>query len=96
MNNLFGEPMEAQKHKFPKKNWERRFQGWSNKNSQNPITDAGKCGYGSMCEYCDGEYSRYGKPCVKALNTMLREENKEIDYETAIFGDVWSGAIWRE
>ena len=49
----------------------------------------GKQGWGSMCDYC--EDNSYGRPCIRALNTLLREKNIKIDYEKLSFEDAWDG-----
>lgn len=72
-----------------KRNWENRFQRWSNKQFQEGHQGYGACGYGSMCDYC--EDNTYGRPCVRALNECLRVADKKIDYENATFEDVWNG-----
>ena len=73
--NLFGGCEETIKPKKPpdniKRNWENGFQKWSDKQLQNAGESLGKCGYGSMCDYC--EDNTYGRPCVRALNLMCRE-----------------------
>ena len=55
-------------------------------------TSEGKCGYGSMCDYC--EDNSYGRPCVRAFNEMLRsvkKHNVKVDYEKLSFEDAWDG-----
>ena len=44
-----------------------------------------------MCDYCDD--MGYGRPCIRALNEMLREKRKSINYETALFEDIWEGNL---
>ena len=72
-----------------KRNWENRFQRWSDKSglSTKNTTGYGCCGYGSMCDYCDGNHN--GRECIRALNAMLKAENKTIDYVSQKFEDVW-------
>lgn len=78
-----------------KRNWENRFQKWSNNEGMNnPTTSNGKCGYGSMCDYC--EDNTYGRPCVRALNEMLRKANIKLDYKTITFEEVWDGEFERK
>jgi hypothetical protein len=72
-----------------KRNWENRFQRWSNNQFHNSRYDYGTCGYGSMCDYC--EDMTYGRPCVRALNEMLRDKNIVLDYTKATFEEVWNG-----
>jgi len=83
---FFETPKKTNKEK---RNWENRFQRWSNKNLNDGLTSYGKCGYGSMCDCC--EDMGYGRPCVRALNEMLRAKGKSIDYENCSFEDVWNG-----
>lgn len=75
-------------HKL-KRNYENAFQKWSNQQSQDGYTSLGKCGYGSMCEWC--EDNSFGRPCVRALNAMLREKGKKIDYRERNFEKIWYG-----
>lgn len=72
-----------------KRNWENRFQRWSNKQFHEGQVSYGACGYGSMCDYC--EDNSYGRPCVRALNEMLREKGIVLDYEKIKFEEVWDG-----
>ena len=72
-----------------KRRWENGFQKWSDSQVGEQGTD-GVCGYGSMCDYC--EDNSYGRPCVRALNAMLRETGKSIDYKTMTYEEVWEGA----
>lgn len=71
-----------------KKKWEDAFQKWSNKQFNDAYTTLGKCGYGSICDYC--EDNSYGRPCVRALNTMLREKKLQVDYTDYDFEKVWT------
>ena len=67
-----------------KRNWENAFQRWSDDIGLNDeTTPYGKCGYGSMCDYC-GDNS-YGRPCIRALNDMCREKNITISVLENIF-----------
>lgn len=70
------------------RNWENAFQRWSNKQMQDGSTSCGACGYGSMCEWCEGDIS-VGRPCVRALNAMCREKRIKIDYDDYDFTKVW-------
>ena len=73
-----------------KRNWEDRFQRWSTNSMLNDLTHCyGKCGFGSMCDYC--EDNSYGRPCVRALNKMCRTEGVTIDYSKDNFTEVWVG-----
>ena len=51
----------------------------------------GKCGYGSMCDYCSD--NTYGRPCVRALNEYLHFAKIKIDYEKLSFEDAWNGVF---
>lgn len=75
--------------KNKKRNWENAFQRWSDKRNQDQISHYGKCDYGSMCDYCS-DVSK-GRPCVRALNLMLKETKKTIDYDKRNFEDIWNG-----
>ena len=72
-----------------KRNWENAFQRWSNDKLNAPTEHYGKCGYGSMCDYC--EDNTFGRPCVRALNEMCRVEHITIDYENRNFEEIWNG-----
>lgn len=74
--------------KKKKRQWENGFQKWSNEQAQDGLTSLGKCGYGSMCDYCEANY--YGRPCVRALNAMIKERNITIDYDNKNYEEVWS------
>lgn len=70
-----------------KRKWENGFQKWSDEHGMDGTDDYGCCGYGSMCDYC--EDNSYGRPCVRALNKMLRETGETIDYGNMSFEEVW-------
>ena len=93
--NIFGECEETIKPKpiidKQKRNWEDRFQRWSDKMADVGTTPEGKCGYGSMCDNC--EDNTYGRPCVRALNDMCRAKNIKIDYEKQTFENAWEGVF---
>lgn len=73
-----------------KRNWENAFQRWSdNMHLNEPSVPYGKCGYGSMCDFCSD--NDYGRPCVRALNEMCRVEQVTIDYSKRNFSDIWNG-----
>lgn len=73
-----------------KRNWENRFQKWSNdKHINDDSSPYGKCGHGSMCDYCTD--NAYGRPCVRALNEMCREKGIYLNYDLMDFEDVWDG-----
>lgn len=56
----------------PRHTFEGRFQRWCD-------THSFECGKGTICRYCDGNFD--GRPCVRALNMLMRQEGKGIDYE---------------
>ncbi len=90
--DFFGNEVEAapKPENKAKRNWENAFQRWSNdKHLNDQSTPYGKCGYGSMCDYC--EDNDKGRPCVRALNSMCRAEHISIDYENRNFEDIWNG-----
>lgn len=99
MKDLFGDEIILTKQRTAsaeakaKRNWLMRFQRWSDNMAQDGITSLGKCGYGSMCDYCN---MLYKSPCVNALLTKLKEERKTLNYETAKFRDVWNGEILKK
>ena len=86
--------LEPSAEKKLKQKWKNAFQKWSNEKSQDGTTSLGKCGYGSMCDYCmDNDI---GRPCVRALNCMLREKGGKIDYskiDEEYFENVFQGGI---
>ena len=76
-------PMPDEKAK-QKRKWENAFQKWSDNNGMSDGAESwGACGYGSMCDYCKD--NSYGRPCVRALNAMLRETGKHIDYTDFVY-----------
>lgn len=89
---LFDIKEKQDAEKKQKRRWENGFQKWSDNQGMDDdnTEDYGACGYGSMCDYC--EDNSYGRPCVRALNAMLRETGESIDYENMSFEDVWRGA----
>jgi hypothetical protein len=90
--DIFGNSVSVQdkpKIDKQKRNWENRFQRWSNKQIHEGRTGYGKCGYGSMCDFCEDMTN--GRPCVRALNDMLREEKISLDYTKITFEEVWDG-----
>ena len=82
------EPPKRPDDKLRRK-WENGFQRWSNKELMDGGTGYGACGYGSMCDYC--EDNTYGRPCVRALNAMIREKRLSIDYEKTTYEEAWDG-----
>lgn len=87
----------ASADKRKKRNWENAFQKWSDKENQDGYTISGKCGYGSMCDYCVDEFK--GRPCVRALNQLIKAKDIKINYsrrEVEYFEDIWYGNFKEE
>lgn len=80
---------EKEDAKRTRMNWENRFQTWSNEQSYDGTTHCGKCGYGVMCDYC--EDSSYGRPCVRALNQLIKVAGVKVNYKIAKYCDIWNG-----
>ena len=74
-------------HLAQKRRWENAFQKWSDSQWQDELTANGKCGYGEICDWC--EDNTYGRPCVRALNSMCREKGITIDYNNYNFEEIW-------
>ena len=74
-----------------KRKWENGFQRWCDRHSADGCSSFGSCGFGSMCDYCDD--NSYGRPCVRALNAMIREKRLKIDYEKAGYVEAWEGIL---
>ena len=97
--NLFGEPLDEfdelvkqmRKQDAQERKWKNGFQKWSDEKAQDGLTHYGACGYGAICDFCDD--SAKGRPCVRALNQMIREKRKSIDYETTSFEDAFDGRM---
>ena len=87
MLNLFGEEVDERKQDRKRETWNRHFQKWSDEKSKDETTPYGKCGYGVICDWCKD--NSYGRPCVRALNTMLKEKRFGFDYETEDFESVF-------
>lgn len=79
--------LERREKNNAKRRWEYAFQKWSDEQAQCGTTANGKCGYGSMCDWC--EDNSYGKPCVRALNAMCRERRIKMDYADFDFEKIW-------
>ena len=79
-----------------KRRWENAFQKWSDNHGmqEDCIESWGSCGYGAMCDWC--EDNSYGRPCVRALNAMCRENGLLVDYSNMNFEAVWSGDVAEE
>ena len=81
---------QLEEYRRLKRRWENAFQKWSDEHGMVDGTeDYGSCGYGSMCDWCKD--NSYGRPCVRALNAMLRENGKKVDYDDTDFVKVWRG-----
>ena len=85
------QPTDAQRKK---RRWENGFQKWSDKQVLSGLTHYGACGYGAICDYCDGDPK--GRACVRALNEMLREKRLSIDYELQTYEQAFDGAFGKE
>lgn len=86
--------IEPSAEKKLKRKWENAFQKWSNEKSKDGMTSLGKCSYGLICDYCTEV--DIGRPCVRALNCMLRETRGKIDYgktDEEYFEDIFQGGI---
>ena len=90
---FYAEQTVTHEANIKKARWQAGFQKWSDAKSQDERTEQGKCGWGVICDYCSD--CSYGKPCVRALNAMLRDKGGHIDYERADYGDIWGG-VWSE
>ena len=88
MKQLEMEGIPKSDFKKQKRNWENAFQSWSNRNSQDGKTALGSCGNGYICDWCSDQC--YGRPCVRALNTMCKEKGLSIDYTKRNFEEIWS------
>lgn len=58
--------------------WQRQFQEYSDKMSQDSSTPSGKCGYMDFCDCCTD--NSYGRPCVRAFGEWARKNNIQVDY----------------
>ena len=89
--DLFGgvAPARRETTDKEKRNWENGFQRWSNKQLSDGQNSYGACGYGVMCDYC--EDMTYGRPCIRALNAMIRDKRIKIDYSKQNYEEVWNG-----
>ena len=84
---LINLPPKDNTEKNLKRRWENGFQKWSDKVSQDGLTSLGKCGYSFICDYCNGNL--FGRPCVRALNTMCKERKITIDYTKNNYEEIW-------
>lgn len=84
MENLFGEqytelPKKKRKPQDKeKRSWENAFQRWSDKAAQDETDGYGICTWGLICNYCTDNH--IGRPCVRALNYLLRKNHLSVDY----------------
>lgn len=90
----FKEQKAAPDYQKKKKTWENGFQKWSNEQSQKGEEAYGACGYGSMCDYCKD--NSYGRPCVRALNAMIRDKRINVKYDKLTYEDAWNGNFEKE
>lgn len=88
---MAGMPEPDRSAKKQKRNWENAFQNWSDKNSQDGNTAFGSCGNGYICDWCTD--NSYGRPCVRALNAMLRDLSVVLDYTDRDFERIWNWTI---
>ena len=86
--DMFGKE-EKLKADRRKRNWENAFQSWSNKKMNDGTESYGNCGFGFMCDYC--EDVEKGKPCVRALNKLLKDKDLKLDYSNRNFEEIWKG-----
>ena len=86
-------PVEKEKPKTDnvKRRWEYNFQKWSDTKAQDGLTHYGACGYGAICNFCNGDPR--GRACVRALNEMLRTKRKSIDYNSTTFEQAFDGNL---
>ena len=93
--NLFGDPFDERQVKHAgeaekkRRRWEDAFQRWSNREQAHGKTRYGACGYGAICDYC--EDNDKGRPCVRALNALLRDQRRTIDYASITFEEAFDG-----
>lgn len=100
--NLFGDPFEdgvkrpTTESEKQKRKWENAFQKWSNKTGFEGTTHYGSCGFGAICDYCKD--NSYGRPCVRALNALLRDKGKVVDYclNDAAFESAFDGEEYKD
>lgn len=85
---MFNIPSKSKQNNI-KRRWENGFQKWSDGQVNNDYSPLGKCGYGAICDYC--EDNSYGRPCVRALNAMLRDTGGHIDYRNETYEEAWEG-----
>lgn len=62
-----------------KEKWQKAFQAYSDKMSQDGTTASGKCGYMDFCDYCTD--NSYGRPCVRAFGKWARANKIQVDYD---------------
>ncbi len=75
-------------HNKEKTAFERRFQKWCDKESEDETTSYGMCGFGEICDWCKD--NSYGRPCVRALNAMLREKGRVLDYSRTDYDNIFT------
>ena len=89
MFNLFGEEVPEKKRDKKRTAWNRRFQAWSDRMTQEEGTPYGKCAHGAICDFCAD--NSYGSPCVRALNEWMKETGRKVDYDKEDFEAVFMG-----
>lgn len=88
---LFAVEDASKKRDNLRRRWENGFQKWSDNKAQEGYTDEGACGFGVICDYC--EDNTFGRPCVRALNTMCRDSRITIDYAKTSYENAWKGVF---
>lgn len=91
MKQLEIEGIPKSDFKKQKRNWENAFQNWCDRNSRDGNTALGSCGNGYICDWCTDNC--YGRPCVRALNAMLRDLSVVLDYTDRNFERIWNWTI---
>ena len=83
---MAGMPEPDRSAKKQKRNWENAFQNWhfgARRQSAH--------GNGIICDWCSDNC--YGRPCVRALNAMLRDLSVVLDYTDRDFERIWNWTI---
>ena len=88
---MAGMPEPDRSAKKQKRNWENAFQNWCNRHGNDEHDSLGICGFGAICDWCADNC--YGRPCVRALNAMLRDLSVALDYTDRDFERIWNWTI---
>lgn len=80
-----GIPAPKRKHNKQRERWNKRFQEWSDEMEKDGSTPLGKCGYMNCCDCCDDPGK--GRPCARAAQVYIRENNINIDYTDFNFAE---------